>query len=99
MESKFPCIASLMLPHELREYVSMCEYHQTSPESSFTRRRICTLAKPDGRITLAGMRLIETKNGSRHETLLTNEAELRDCLREQFGVELRASADWARLMA
>ncbi len=47
--------------HQLSEYVPMCEYHQTSPESSFTRRRICTMAKPDGRITLAGMRLIETK--------------------------------------
>ena len=56
---------------------AMCEYHQTSPESSFTRRRICTMAQPDGRITLAGMRLIETKNGSREETLLDSEAELR----------------------
>ena len=77
----------------------MCEYHQTSPESSFTRPRICTLAKPDGRITLAGMRLIETRNGGRYETVLTSEAELRDCLRKQFGVELGASTDWTRLMA
>ncbi len=74
--------------HELSEYREMCFYHQTSAESSFTRRRICTRATPDGRITLAGMRLIETKNGSREETLLTTEAQLRDCLREQFGVEL-----------
>ena len=66
----------------------MCDYHQTSPESSFTRRRICTVAKPDGRITLAGMRLIETKNGSRQETLLTTDDQLRECLRERFGVEL-----------
>ena len=77
----------------------MCEYHQTSPESSFTRRRICTLAQPDGRITLAGMRLIETRNGSRHETLLTTEGELRDCLRQQFGMELGASTEWTRLTA
>ena len=83
--------------HQLSEYAPMCEYHQSSPESSFTRRRICTMAKPDGRITLAGMRLIETSNGSRRETLLATEAELRDCLREQFGVELDDAADLSDL--
>jgi len=76
------------IPHQLSEYNAMCQYHQTSPESSFTRRRICTMARPDGRVTLAGMRLIETENGEREERLLTTEAELRDCLRGQFGVEL-----------
>jgi len=96
---KVPLYRFSDVAHELHEYAAMCEYHQMSPESSFTRRRICTLAKPDGRITLAGMRLIETRNGSRDETLLTTEGELRDCLREHFGVELGASADWARLMA
>lgn len=84
---------------QLPEYVPMCEYHQNSPESSFTRRRICTMAKADGRITLAGMRLIETKNGSRREALLMTETELRDCLHEQFGMELGAGANWAKLMA
>lgn len=84
--------------HQLSEYVPMCEYHQSSPESSFTRRRICTMAKPDGRITLAGMRLIETSNGSRRETLLTTEAQLLQCLREQFGVEMRPGLDFAKLI-
>jgi len=84
--------------HQLSEYVAMCEYHQYSPESSFTRRRICTVAKPDGRITLAGMRLIETINGFRRETLLSSEGELRDCLREQFGVQLEPETNWSKLL-
>lgn len=84
---------------QLSEYVPMCEYHQTSPNSSFTRRRVCTLAKPNGRITLAGMRLIETSNGTRRETLLSTEGELRECLRAQFGVELDPRADWSEPMA
>jgi N-hydroxyarylamine O-acetyltransferase len=75
-------------PHQLSEYADMCLYHQTSPESSFTRRRICTRALPDGRVTLAGMRLIVTRKGSREETLLESEEDLRNCLREQFGVEV-----------
>jgi len=81
----------------LPEYVPMSEYHQTSSDSSFTRRHICTMARPDGRITLAGMRLIEAKNGFRQERLLADEAELRECLRELFGVELDPAASWQNL--
>ena len=87
------------VPRELWEYEEMCVYHQTSADSSFTRRRICTRAMPNGRITLAGMRLIETVNGSRKETILSSEQELRTCLQEQFGVELEPSIDWPKLMA
>lgn len=54
---------------------------------------------PDGRITLAGMRLIETVNGIRKETILAAEPELRACLREQFAVELESNTDWSKLMA
>jgi len=39
-------------PHALADYVGMCHYHQTSPESMFTRRRVCSKARPDGRVTL-----------------------------------------------
>lgn len=85
--------------HQLLEYAEMCVYHQTCPDSSFTRRRICTRATPDGRITLAGMRLLETRNGSRKETTFSNEQELRNCLSEHFGVELDSTADWSRLMS
>ena len=36
----------------LDDFVEMCEYHQTSPESSFTRERVCTIATENGRITM-----------------------------------------------
>ena len=95
--TEVPLYRFLDVAHELREYVPMCEYHQTSPESSFTRRRICTLARPDGRITLADTRLIERKNGARKETMLTSEQGLRACLRGRFEVELDTAAKWAKL--
>ena len=66
----------------------MCRYHQTSPESSFTRRRVCTRATPDGRITLSDRRLITTRAGERQERELADEDEVRAVLREWFGVEL-----------
>jgi len=81
---------------ELQDYAEMCKYHQTSPESSFTRRRICTMALPDGRVTLAGMRLIITKGGKRREMVLEDEKDLRRCLETWFAVEL-AATEYSRL--
>jgi N-hydroxyarylamine O-acetyltransferase len=73
----------------LEEYEPMCRYHQTSPESHFTRKRICSLATPDGRVTLSDTRLIETRGGERSERDL-DEAEYAAALRELFGVDLSA---------
>jgi N-hydroxyarylamine O-acetyltransferase len=75
-------------PRRYEEFAEMCRYHQTSPESSFTRRRVCTRATPEGRITLSDMRLIITQNGERQEQELADEAEVRAALREHFEVEL-----------
>jgi N-hydroxyarylamine O-acetyltransferase len=75
-------------PHAQAEYADMCYYHQTSPESSFTRKRVCTLATPDGRITLSDLTLIITAHGERNEQVLPDELAVQAALREHFGVEL-----------
>ena len=66
----------------------MCHYHQTSPESHFTRQRVCTRATPHGRITLSDMKLIETSDGRREERELADEHEWRATLRELFRIDL-----------
>lgn len=73
---------------DLVEFADRCHYHQTSSKSHFTRNRICSLAKPDGRITLSGMRLIITSGGTRQEQVLASEGEWRLALRDHFGVVL-----------
>lgn len=74
-------------PREYANYFEMCRYHQTSPESHFTRARICSRLTDEGRVTLSGMRLIETfKNGERLERALTSEEEYKATLRERFGI-------------
>lgn len=75
-------------PHQLQEFTPMCHYHQISPESFFTQRRVCSMATVDGRITLEGMRLINTQNGTKTETEVAGEEEYRRLLREKFCVEL-----------
>jgi N-hydroxyarylamine O-acetyltransferase len=73
-------------PHALAEYAEMCRYHQTSPQSHFTQRRVCSLATPDGRVTLSDRRLITTRGGVRQERMLESDEEYAATLREQFGV-------------
>ena len=73
-------------PHELDEYAPMCDYQQYSPESSFTKKRLCTLATPDGRVTLTDAKLIVRSNGVRTETPVSAE-EWESVLRQRFGIE------------
>jgi len=81
-------------PRRLSEFAGMCRYHQRSRESHFTRNRICSLATPDGRITLSGMRLIIRSNGARQEQTLRTQSEVDRALRHHFGVVLDRPAAW-----
>jgi N-hydroxyarylamine O-acetyltransferase len=73
-------------PRELSDFAGMCEYHQTSPRSHFTQKRVCTRATPGGRITLTDEKLIITKNGERQETLIPSAAEWDALLKQHFGI-------------
>ncbi len=73
---------------ELSDFEQMCNYHQTSPLSHFTQKRIITIAKPNGRITISGNRLIETINGTKAESEIESEEDLNKLLIEHFGVVL-----------
>ena len=77
-----------LMPRSLDEFAPRCEYQQTSPESSFTKKRICTRATPEGRITLADKKLIVTRKGKKEERLLESEDEWRALLKDQFGITL-----------
>lgn len=69
------------------DYAEMCRYHQTSPQSHFTRSRICSRATEEGRITLSDMRFITaSKSAGRRERTLTSEEEYAAILRDQFGI-------------
>jgi len=72
--------------HEFAEFEERCRYHQSSPESHFTKDRLCTLATPEGRVTLSGMRLITTTGAGRKEQQLKTEAEYAAALSERFAV-------------
>ncbi len=77
-----------MKPRNLDEFSAMCHYHQTSPESPFTRKSVCSMATPEGRTTVADGKLILTRNGIREERLLGSELERRAALKEHFEIVL-----------
>jgi N-hydroxyarylamine O-acetyltransferase len=84
-----------LLPRDFQEFAEMCHYHQTSPESPFTRKRLCTRATRDGRITLSDLKLVTTRNGRKEERVLASEEERRLVLAELFGVVLEQAAPQA----
>jgi N-hydroxyarylamine O-acetyltransferase len=74
-------------PRVYADYAGMCRYHQTSPQSHFTKARVCTRATEEGRITLSEMRFITTsEKGGRQERTLTSQEEYAAILRERFGI-------------
>jgi N-hydroxyarylamine O-acetyltransferase len=77
-----------LTPHPLSDFAEMCRYHQTSPESHFTQKRVCSLATTDGRVTLSDLRLIRTVRGERDERDLPDEAAFDAALLTYFGVVL-----------
>jgi N-hydroxyarylamine O-acetyltransferase len=97
-KGQVPLYAFHDVPHTLNDYQEMCRFHQVSPESHFTKNWICSRATPEGRVTLANMRLIVTRGGSREELQLSTPGDLRRCLREFMGIEFEESVDLLRLV-
>ncbi|OYV02487.1 MAG: acetyltransferase, partial [Burkholderiales bacterium PBB5] len=75
-------------PRQVSEFEDMCHFHQTSPESHFTRKDICSRATEMGRTTISGAHLIETRAGVRLVTELTDDEQRRSALEVHFGISL-----------
>lgn len=75
-------------PRELLDFNEMCHFQQTSPASHFTWSRICSLATPEGRISLSDLRLITTGGREKTEQALASEDAYASALAEYFNVTL-----------
>lgn len=86
-------------PRRLHEFRPMCRYHQTSPDSLFTRQSVCSRASEDGRLTLSADRFIVTSHGDRHEHAVADPETYLELLRIHFGIDLGDDVDPAVFMA
>ncbi len=94
-----PQFSFTLTPRRLADFAAECQRLQTSPESPFTRKAVCSLPTPDGRITLSGGRLIRTGQGRREEEPVAGPEAYRALLRTHFGIELEEGAAIAGLIA
>ena len=76
-------------PRQLAEFEQMCAYHQTSPESLFTRQRLCTLPTANGRITLAGNTLSIRYDGYEDRFAAASATELEQMLQKYFNISVQ----------
>jgi N-hydroxyarylamine O-acetyltransferase len=74
-------------PRALVEFEPGSDFNQTSPDSHFTRRTVCTLPSRGGRVTISGSTLIVTEGDRRTMSRLSDD-ELLAAYRERFGIEL-----------
>ncbi len=72
---------------DLAEFSEMCNFHQTSPASHFTRGKVCSLMTLEGRKTLTDKKFIETKRGEKSETEINSEDEFNAHLAREFRIK------------
>jgi N-hydroxyarylamine O-acetyltransferase len=73
--------------HDLSEFTGMCEFHQTSPMSHFTKGKLCSLMTLDGRKTLTDSKFIVTVNGEKTEIPVDSEDGFNELLFREFGIQ------------
>jgi N-hydroxyarylamine O-acetyltransferase len=78
-----PLYEMLLEGQPLAAFEPMYRYHQSSPESVFSKGLICTKATPSGRVTLSRDRLIIVEGAKRTEIQVSNRARV---LEEYFGL-------------
>jgi len=75
------------LKRDLREFAEMCQFHQTSPESHFTRGKVCSLLTLDGRKTLTDEKFIETVEGQKKEITVDSAEQFNQILAREFYIK------------
>lgn len=75
------------LERDLSEFSGMCDFHQTSPESHFTRGKVCSLMSAGGRKTLTDKKFIKTENGQKNESNINSEEEFNRILEREFQIK------------
>jgi N-hydroxyarylamine O-acetyltransferase len=86
-----------LTPRRLDEFTDRCIYQQTSPESHFTQKTVCSLATERGRITLSNERLITTEGEQREEREIQSAEQYRRILATDFRMDAE-HLDVERLM-
>jgi N-hydroxyarylamine O-acetyltransferase len=64
----------------------MCEFHQSSPDSHFTRGKVCSILTKEGRKTLTDNKFVVTSGGKKTETAVGSDQEFDAILLDEFNI-------------
>ena len=74
------------IARDLSEFAEMCDFQQYSPESHFTKGKVCSIMTINGRKTLTDKKFIITTNGTKSETEVGSVSEFDRLLNDEFGI-------------
>ena len=72
----------------LNEFEEMCKYHQSSPLSHFTQKRVCSIPTEGGRITITDNKVKVTDGTTQTEQKINNEEEFVLNLEKYFNIRV-----------
>ena len=72
--------------HDLSDFVEMCDFQQYSPESHFTKGKLCSIMTADGRKTLTDKNFILTEVGEKKEMAVNSDVDFYALLDSEFGI-------------
>lgn len=72
--------------HELTDFAERNEFQQHSPDSHFTKQKICSILTADGRKTLTDGKFIVTSQGEKAESSVGLPQEFETILLREFGI-------------
>ncbi len=75
-------------PRQLQQYADICRIIQTSPESHFTHKKVLTIARPDGRVTMAERELEINQAGQVQTRSIESNEEYKLALQSYFKIQL-----------
>lgn len=70
----------------LSEFAEMCDFQQFSPESHFTKGKICSIMSENGRKTLTDKKFIVTANGTKDESDVDSDENFDALLMNEFAI-------------
>ncbi len=70
----------------LSEFSEMNKFQQTSPDSHFTKGKVCSLMTAQGRKTLTDKSFIVTTDGNKSDRPIESEAEFESILKQEFNI-------------
>jgi phosphoribosylformylglycinamidine cyclo-ligase len=77
--------------HALEDFAAMCEFHQSSPDSHFTKGKLCSILTANGRKTLTDTKFVVTSAGAKVETAVDSPEKFDEILAREFSIEKEKS--------